>query len=186
MKYISIGAVMQEGAESVFDVTRGGRTFRLTGTQAALWLNGRTKFSSVVDRSEQQALAQLRRMGLVMISDETDMGEYRALTGSTIIPAEKAHPYCFLNPQEKRALTWLREAGLVLSMAELVYLIDRDIHPDPNLIGPDNVQNLVECIYTRDTIFDNILEAQMEKAPAMQHTVGLILQLLKKRRIILL
>lgn len=80
----------------------------------------------------------------------------------------------------------LREAGLVLSMAELTYLMDRKITPCQDLLGSCNAQALVERIYTRDTIYDNILENQMEKAATTDQTVGLVLRLLKKKRIILL
>lgn len=186
MKYISIGAVMVLGTESIVDVTRGGHTFRLTGMQAALWLNGRTKFATVVDSAELQVLNLLCRMGLVVATDETESGEYRALTRCTIVPAETSHPYWFLSAQEKRILTWLREAGLVLSVAELTYLMDRDIVPTEALLGSNNAQALVERIYTRDTIYDNILENQMEKVATRAQTVRLVLQLLKKKRIILL
>ena len=80
----------------------------------------------------------------------------------------------------------LREAGLVLSMAELVYLIDRKVPLNPKYLGSDNTQNLVERIYTRDTIFDNILENQMERAAMREKTVNAVLALLRKKRIVLL
>ena len=71
-------------------------------------------------------------------------------------------------------------------MAELVYLIERDIEPEAKYLGQDNVQRLVERIYTKDTIFDNILENQMERAEKRDHVVRLVLSLLKKKRIVLL
>ena len=36
MKYISIGAVLNEGTEHILDVTHGGAQFRLTGEKARL------------------------------------------------------------------------------------------------------------------------------------------------------
>ena len=47
-------------------------------------------------------------------------------------------------------------------------------------------QNLVEQIYTTDTIFDNILENQMEHAVSRDTVVRIVLKLLKKKRIVLL
>ena len=41
MKYISIGAILNEGTEHILDVAHGGAQFRLTGEKARLWLNGR-------------------------------------------------------------------------------------------------------------------------------------------------
>jgi hypothetical protein len=83
-------------------------------------------------------------------------------------------------------MRWLREAGLMLTMAELVYLMDRNVEPEPGLLGADNTQSLVERIYTRDTIFDNVLENQMEHVPSRPGTVKTVLALLKKKHIILL
>lgn len=186
MKYISIGAVLTPGTEHIVDVSRGTHTFPLTGIHAALWLNGRTKFSSAVKITELQALDHLCRMGLAVTADETGSGAYWALTRCTVVPAEVKHPYWFLSAEEKRLLVWLRNAGLVLSMAEIVFLMDRQIMPTDTLLGRDNAQRLVEQIYTRDTIFDNILENQMEKAAARDQAVNLILRLLRKKRIVLL
>jgi hypothetical protein len=71
-------------------------------------------------------------------------------------------------------------------MAELVYLMERDIEPEVKYLGQENVQRLVERIYTKDTIFDNILENQMERAEKRDQVVKLVLSLLKKKRIVLL
>ena len=71
-------------------------------------------------------------------------------------------------------------------MAELVYLMERDIEPEEKYLGQENVQRLVERIYTKDTIFDNILENQMERAEKRDQVVKLVLSLLKKKRIVLL
>jgi hypothetical protein len=96
------------------------------------------------------------------------------------------NPYAGLSEQEKNALKWIRETGLVLSMAELVYLMEHNIDPEPKYLGQKNVQTLVERIYTKDTIFDNILENQMERAVCRDQIVKVVLKLLKKKRIVLL
>ena len=71
-------------------------------------------------------------------------------------------------------------------MAELVYLMEHNIHPEMQYLGCENVQRLVERIYTKDTIFDNILENQMEHAACREETVKAVLSLLKKKYIIML
>ena len=43
-----------------------------------------------------------------------------------------------------------------------------------------------ETIYTQETIFDNILETQMEHAAVRDEVVSALLRLLKKKRILLL
>ena len=125
-------------------------------------------------------------MGLVIITENVLEGEYRALTRIKLVQVASKNPYAGLSEQEKTALKWIRETGLVLSMAELVYLMEHNIDPEPKYLGQKNVQTLVERMYTRDTIFDNILENQMERAVCRDQIVTLVLKLLKKKRIVLL
>ena len=186
MKYISIGVVMHEGSEHILDVCRGGNSFRLTGERAALWLNGRQGFAYAEKPTELQTLEYLVKMGLAVKADGSAAEEYRTLTQCTLVPADRKFPYWGLMSQEKTVLRWLREEGLVLSMAELTFLMDRGIKLQDGLLGSNNVQALVETIYTKETICDNILENQMEHAAAREQTVKAVLNLLKKKRIVLL
>ena len=186
MKYISIGAVMTEGTEHILDVCRGSSSYHLTGELAAVWLNGRFGFASVKKPTEEQALQLLLRMGLAVQTDGSGFEEYRALTQCTLVPADRKLPYWGLTGVERTALQWLRESGLVLSMAELTYLIDRDVPLQADLLGSANTQNLVERIYTRDTIGDNILEDQMERSGAREQVTNAVLSLLRKKRLVLL
>lgn len=118
MKYISIGAVLNEGTEHILDVTHGGAQFRLTGEKARLWLNGRLGFAEAFNPMHLNLLEQLFKMGLVIQCDGSRAEEYRALCKCTIVPAERKHLYWFLRTDEKLALQWIRNAGLVLSMAD--------------------------------------------------------------------
>lgn len=83
-------------------------------------------------------------------------------------------------------MLWLTKAGLRLSTAELVYLVDRNVAPSEDLLYIANRQALVEKIYTVDTIADNVLENQMESAVLRGDTVQALLRLLKKKRIVVL
>lgn len=186
MKYISIGAVMTEGTEHILDVCRGNRSCHLTGDLAAVWLNGRFRFATVKKATEEQALTTLLRMGLAVQADGSNFEEYRALTQCTLVPSDRQHPYWGLTRIEHTVLQWLREAGLVLSMAELTYLIDREVSLQAELLGDANTQNLVERIYTRNTIGDNILEHQMERSSAREPVTKVVLRLLRRKRLVLL
>ena len=186
MRYISIGVVVTEGTEHNLTVCRGSNKFNLTGNLAAIWLNGRFGFAEAKKLEEVKILEQLIRMGLAIKSSSYPIAEYRTLTQCTIVPADRKHPFLGLNSVERTVLKWLREAGLVLSMAELVYLIDRAIPVETKYLGNDNTQLLVERIYTKDTIFDNILENEMERAAMREKTVNTVLSLLRKKRIVLL
>ena len=77
-------------------------------------------------------------------------------------------------------------AGLRLSTAELIFLMENNILPSTSLLYEDNRQALVETIYTKNNIFDNILETQMEKAQCRDKIVNVLLKLLYNRRIVVL
>lgn len=186
MKYISIGSVNRPSTEHIVYVSHCGYDYTLTADLAAVWLDGRFGFDQVRNQLQTKALMQLERMGLVVITEDVLEGEYRALTKVRLVPAKSKNPYLGLSRNEKTALKWITETGLVLSMAELVYLMERDIEPEVKYLGQENVQRLVERIYTKDTIFDNILENQMERAEKRDQVVKLVLSLLKKKRIVLL
>lgn len=186
MKYISLGAVLEPSTEHIVKVSHCGIDYTLTHELAALWLNGRFGFAEAENPIEMKALNQLFRMGLVMTADDSEAGEYRALTHCRMVPVKRKNLYAGLSGDEKTVLIWLREAGLVLTMAELVYLMDRKVHPELALLGQENKQALIERIYTRDTIFDNVLENQMELVPSRDKTVKLVLRLLKKKHIVML
>ena len=85
---------------------------------------------------------------------------------------------------ERETMTWLTKAGIRLSTAELVYLIEHQIHPAEYLLYDDNRQALVECIYTAENIADNILETLMERAQNRDFVVKTLLELLRKKRLV--
>ena len=168
MKYISKGMVIRASTEDLLFVTRCGVDFQLTGEQAALWLNGRFGFAKNRENVlEVKALQQLKRQGLVEITEgDEPVFEYRALTQCVLTPAKPQGVRAILSARQKELLLWLTEAGLRLTTAELVFLTEHHVAPQINLLGDRNRQNLTETIYTQETIFDNILEAQMEHAAA--------------------
>ena len=186
MKYISLGAVMEPSTEHIVKVSHCGIGYTLTQELASLWLDGRFGFAEAENPIEMRALNQLYRMGLVVTADESDAGEYRVLTHCRAVPAKRKNPYAGLAGDEKTIMIWLREAGLLLTMAELVFLMDRQVKPELSLLGQENKQSLVERIYTSETIFDNVLENQMEHVPSRNRIVRAVLALLKKKHIVLL
>lgn len=188
MKYISKGMVIKASTEELLFVTRCGADFQLTGLQAELWLNGRYGFTeSGCNILEEKALRQLKRQGLVELVETDDpAAEYRALTQCVLLPARPQGHCILLSTREKELLHWLTDAGLHLTTAELVFLVEHHVKPTADLLGERNRQRLTERIYTQETIFDNILETQMEHAAARDKVVDALLRLLEKRRILLL
>ena len=188
MKYISKGMVIKASTEDLLFVTRGGVDFQLTGEQAALWLNGRFGFAKTRKTVlEEKALHQLAHQGLVEIAEGNgSVFEYRALTQCVLVPAKPQGIRAILSVRQKELLQWLTEAGLQLTVAELIFLTEHHVSPAANLLGERNRQKLTETIYTQETIFDNILEAQMERAAVRDEVIFALLKLLKKKRILLL
>ncbi len=183
MKYISKGCVVAGSTEHIMRVTHFGREFQLTGVKAALWLNGRGRFDAIDETNNiyRRELEHLRRMGLIEPGDD---GEYRALTRCIIVPTVKER--VFLSRGEKFMLTWLREAGLHLTMAELVFLCEHRVEPSSELLGEGNAQALTERIYTPETIQDNALEKLMERAECRDEAVKAVMSLLRKKLAVLL
>lgn len=189
MKYISKGMVIKASTEELLFVTRHGTDFQLTDLQAELWLNGRYGFAENGGNIlEEKALQQLKRQGLVELVELDDpAAEYRALTQCVLVPAQQLQGHrVLLSTREKELLRWLTDARLHLTTAELVFLAEHRVKPTADLLGERNRQRLTERIYTQETIFDNILEAQMEHAAARDEVVDALLRLLEKRRILLL
>lgn len=188
MKYISKGMVEHGSTEHLLKVQRGGYTFQLTGNRAGLWINGRFGFAQSDDTNPwyRRELKHLRRVGLAEPAEEGPAGEYRALTQCVFVPAKPGKLPFPLTRLESQTLQWLQKAGLRLTMAELVSLEEQGLKPEPRLLGEENTQTLTEAIYTRENIFDNVLEAQMERAACREDMVRAVLGLLKKKRILLL
>ena len=188
MIYISKGMVCKGSTEELLEVAYRGYNFKLTGALAYIWLNGRYGFSQSKSFQDENALRHLVRMGLAEC-EETDspVNRYRILSRCILCPVKKQRTVLsVLTDMEKTVLTWLMKAGLRLSVAELVYLFEHQIKPKEQLLYAENRQALVEQIYTVDIIADNILESQMEQAQARDAVVKTILQLLRKKRLVVL
>lgn len=187
MIYISKGVVKNGSVKEGLAISHCGRTIQLTGTEAALWLNGRFSFAILKQSSQKQALLQLERMGLAeWETEDSSAARYRLLTRCICCPAKASAWQPFAGREERAMVTWLRYAGLRLTVAELVYLAEHRIEPKPELLGQENRQALVETIYTQETIEDNLLEHQMEEADCRDEVVNTLIALLRKKKIVLL
>ena len=187
MIYISKGIVQEKSTERNIYVGRCGQVFHLTKVEAQLWLDGRDGFFTTKNASQERALQHLYRMGLVEFEEEdTLVSRYRILTRCVLCAAANSNVSLTVGRFENSILNWLTNAGIRLSMAELVYLHERNIEPTKDLLYTDNRQNLVETIYTRENIFDNILECQMELAICRDKVTAAIMVLLSQKKIVLL
>lgn len=187
MIYLSKGIVQKNSTEQLLFVIHCGKSFQLTGTEAALWLNGRFAFAVTHSGMEESALKHLVRMGLAeMEPEDSPQSRYRILTRCICCPAQYTKPERQIHHKGKWMLHWLRNAGIRLSTAELVYLREHGIMPEEKYFYQENRQTLIEEIYTKDSIADNLLEQQMEKADCRDEVVRTLMKLLARKTILLL
>ena len=188
MIYLSKGVVQPKSSIENLWLERGGKQFQLQGAEATARLKGRFEFMVVESEAEEQVVMRLANKGLVEMETEVDsISKYRILTRCVCCPArQRRHMSSRLNEQERQINTWLQKAGIRLSVAELVFLQEHQITADSGMFGVRNRQRLIEAIYTKDNIQDNLLEHQMEKAECRDEVVEALMQLLKKKKILIM
>lgn len=187
MLYISKGIVCSESVTGNLFLERGNQTFQLQGREAAVWLNGRFGFDITESEAEEQAVRYLAGEGLAEMEVEADsVYKYRILTRCVCCPVRQSqHMSSRLSGLERQIDTWMRKAGLHLSVAELVFLQEHRITADSGMFGSRNRQKLIETIYTKDNIQDNLLEHQMEQVDCCDEVVEALMQLLKKKKVLI-
>ena len=152
---------------------------------AAAWLNGRFNFAEAIGHNEPP-VAYLQKLGLVETeADNDELSRYRIASRCIFCPADTTKA-SVLRAMDKEILQWLKNAGVRLTVAELVYLIENGVKPTQDLLYTDNRQKLIERIYTVDTIADNLLENQMETAKCRDAVVQSLMRLLKKKLVLVL
>jgi len=186
MNYLSKGAVLKASTTQNLCVTLCGKDYLLTGIGAKLWLDGRFQCSSVTDARELRHLEKLAEMGLVEISEKNGTNaHYELLTRCIICPAKEKQINHPLTSTEAKAWKWIAQAGLRLSIGELVKLFESGTDPTSELLGAGNAQDLTLLLYRDDLNFDTTLEIKMEDSPQRDKVVNTVMKLLRKKRIIL-
>ncbi len=187
MLYISKGMVCPESVTGNLFLERGNQKFQLQGREAAVWLKGRFGFDMTESEAEERAVRYLAGKGLAEMEEETgSVYKYRILTRCICCPVKQDQRMSSrLSGLERQLDTWMRKAGLHLSVAELVFLREHHIATDSGMFGIRNRQKLIETIYTKDNIQDNLLEHQMEQAECRDEVVEALMQLLKKKKILI-
>lgn len=187
MIYLSKGILPWKPSGASISVSHCGMLHKLTDIQAELWLAGQHQPGYTQNAKQETALRQLAELGIVVHHDaEAPAALFRLLTNCAICPVRVKTTPSILNRSERRILMWIKQAGLMLTIAELTSLAERGIKPTAVLLGEQNRQSLTELIYTTDTIFNSILETLMESSPAQKNTVKAVLGLLHKKRIYLI
>lgn len=186
MIYLSKGAVLKESGTDDRYVTLCGMDYALTGIGARLWVAGRFQVNETGDERELRHLAKLQELGLVELSEGNDPGAYYALlTRCIICPTKTKRMRQPLSLSEAKLWKWISEAGLRLTIGELVKLFESGINPISKYLGAANAQNLTLELYRDDLLFDTTLELKMENSSSRDIVVNAIMGLLRKKRILL-
>jgi len=186
MTYLSKGLLLRRSGE-MLTISHCGAEYDLTGERASVWEKGRCGCDETMGISQHEAMYELAKLGLAEMSQATGDGAFFRLLINCVICPDKGGPATILwNPNERRLWQWITRAGLRLTIAELVFLMQQDIKPTAELLGEANRQTLTEAIYTTETIPDGILESRMEQSRARDSTVRAVLSLLRKNRIFLI
>ena len=183
MLYISKGLLFHKTNDGHITVAWRGNEYDLEGEIARLWLAGRRDTAL----AEARSLAKLTNLGLVDTADtDGPLNIYRLMTNCVTCPASPRFPRWPLRRTELRLWRWIRWAGLRLTLAELIFLLEADIRPVPELLGEANRQALTEMIYNTENIEDRLLENRMEDAFGRDAVVEALLGLLRKQYIMLI
>jgi len=183
MTYLSKGLLVRK-TQNTLIISHCGAEYELTGDRAVLWENGR---KGPQETNQEQFLQELSKTGLVEVSSDTgNEAIFRILINCAICPVKKPAFPILWNQPERRLYKWITEAGLQLTIAELVFLNHNKIEPTRWLLGEKNRQALTELIYTTETISDGILESHMEHSPERDGTINAVLGLLDKDQIFLI
>lgn len=188
MLYLSKGVVCKNSTDNNLRITRGNTVITISSTEAEVWLKGRFEMTAFVgDESRTAIVKELANKGFAEYEERSDsLGKYRILSRCICCPAKTGLFHKALSKPEKTMLEWLTKSGIRLSTAELIYLTENKIKPVPSLLYKENRQVLIETIYMQNTIFDNILENQMETASCRDEVIAALLRLLYKKRIVVL
>lgn len=183
MMYLSKGITAKGANQDIFYVSHCGRVFALGPEQAKLWQAGQHGPQKVPVGMER-LIQCMAGSGIVTVTEETGkLAKYRLLTSCVICPEHDA-PTAWVRPgRDRRIWTWIEQAGLRLTASELVRLEEQGAQPTPTLLGGEGRQQLTELVYSRESIFDGILETAMEHSPVRDVCVASLLRLLRAGRL---
>ena len=185
MMYVSKGIAVQGTNKDIFYVSHCGRVFALGAEQARLWQAAQHRPQNVAKDTER-LIQRMAGSGIVAITEETGkLANYRLLTDCVICPEQGREVRGFGIGRDHRIWKWIRDAGLRLTASDLVRLEEQGIKPVPALLGESGRQQLTELIYSRETIFDGILETAMEHSASRDVCVASLLRLLRAGKLYL-
>lgn len=187
MVYISKGMELKGSNEKRVRLHYFGGRYELNGEKAALWRRGRRNFATAHTRSEEQAVLELKKEGLVELAATPNARERYFLLTRCLLCVPKKRLFLFpLNAHDKRVLLWLRKAGFRLGLAELIYLMEHKVEPTKELLDRTNGAALFRRIHASYIVIGRHLEQKMSVAVCRDDVVETIVRLVRKKRIYLI
>jgi len=167
--------ILEDGS---IEVEHCGKTHILRKRDSDMWLAARYKAIQM-----EASVDNLHNLGLVETTSTKTaiLARYWLFSRCVIVlhDCEKDKP---LSENALHAWRWLKKSPLHLTMAEFVRIMELKIQPE-KYTHPSRRQNLVEMIYKRENIGDNILEHEMSRSPHIAKSVAAIEELLAKKYI---
>lgn len=177
MLYISKGFLTNE-IDGQCWVMHSGTEHRLTHTESELWLAGRATND---ETDNLLTLDDMEYMGLIRIAeDDNDDGLFKLLCDCMFIPVWNPKTNEAMTSAESILYTWLREAGINLTTAELICLCEEGIAPVAELLGDDGRQALISQIYLDGDINEITLETKMASSDSRTWVLSGLLSLVEK------
>lgn len=185
MLFLSRGVLLKCFQNGNIEIARDNEKVIVKGRDALLWQRGKIGFSTVRVEKELVGLSYLVKEGLaVSDEDEGSLGRYQILSKCNLKLNRKLllsnHK---LEEKEKEILCWLKEAGIYLSLAELIQLREKELHPEKQWLGSSNRQRLIMQIYSQGMLKENVLIEQMEASEYRDETVDIVMSLYLKKKI---
>ncbi|WP_285819627.1 hypothetical protein [Bacteroides acidifaciens] len=188
MMYLSKGILCKGGSKNWLYIRHLGQPTVLNGEEAVLWQESRFHFSYTMNPSEMAIVQKLVRKGVAVSENgRSELEKYHALCRCSI----RANPNFIIglkpfNALEKRILTWLRKTDANLSLPELICLEDKGIKPERNLLYRKNSTELFKLIYPCYESIAGDLENKMRCSIARQRTIDALLELLRRKRVVII
>lgn len=188
MMYLSKGIIYKGKSKDGLYIRHFGQPMVLSSEEAAMWQKGRFGFAYTVTKTEMNIVQSLVKKSIAICEHGySEIDKYHALCRCAIC----ANPnFIFgikpFSVPAKRILTWLRKGGTNLSLPELVCLEDKGIEPEQTLLYEENSTRLLKLIYPWYESIAGELESKMKHSIARKRTVDAVLELLRRKRVVIM
>lgn len=188
MIYISKGVARKGKNKKGLCIHHFGKPVELYNENALMWQKARYGFAYADTQAEIAVVELLVKKGIAIGENRySDLDKYHALCRCCIY----ANPKLIFNlmplkKEEKRLLVWLKKSEANLTLPELVCLNEKGIKPKKDLLFRKNANKLMRIIYPWYITMTGEMENKMKHSIVRKQTVDSILELLRKKRIVIM